>query len=99
MGQIEELIEEIDKMCERIWAQKEVSMQEIGMFVQSMYPSFMELLPIVTQGNRSGEEGDLFMSGINHIMEGLQVKDQLLLADAFYYEIRGVLKLAAESGV
>ena len=99
MGQTEQLMEKIDEICGRIWGTKEVETQEIGIFVQDLYPDLISLLPIITEKIACYEGEQKFMAGINHIMEGLQWKDHLLLADAFYYEIKDVLKCVAEMEV
>ena len=99
MSQSEKLLGKIDELCERIWKEEDVTMQEIGVFVQTMYPDLMELLPSIAGSTAEGLGEEQFMMGINHIMEGLQFKDKLLLADAFYYEIGSILELTAESGV
>lgn len=99
MEQIEELIRQIEELKKKIWGAGEINIQEIGEFVQSMYPSLLSLLPIIEERMSETEERALFLSGINHVMEGLQYKDKMLLADAFYYEIANTLKLFAENGV
>lgn len=99
MEQIEELIEEIDRLCERIWNTEKVNIQEIGIFVQTLYQSLMRLLPIIVSDDVDEKKTQRFMMGISHIMEGLKYNDQMLLADAFYYEIRDVLEEAVENGV
>ena len=86
MSQSEKLLGKIDELCERIWKEEDVTMQEIGVFVQTMYPDLMELLPSIAGSTAEGLGEEQF-------------KDKLLLADAFYYEIGSILELTAESGV
>lgn len=99
MEQIEKLIAQIKELRKKIWSADEINMQEIGVFVQSMYPSLLSLLPIIEGEMADTEMGKMFVSGINHVMDGLQYKDKMLLADALYYEIGNTLRSFAEDEV
>lgn len=99
MEQIEELVKQIDKLRKKIWSADEINMQEIGVFVQSMYPCLVDLLPTIGDERADREIGSVFLNGINHVMEGLEYKDKMLLADALYYEIGSTLKLFLKDGV
>ncbi len=96
---ITELLVKINEMCERIWRAEEVSMREIGEFVQSAHPFFLKVVTILNEEPENWEIRDIFLNGINNITEGLQYKDKMLLADVLYYEIGSILALFVENGV
>ena len=86
-----EWIERIEELCRRIWSVKSVDTREIAVFVQEMNPYLLGILGEIEKGKIQGVTVNELATQVEWIMEGLQYRDKMFLADILYFEIRNTL--------
>lgn len=86
-----EWIERIEELCKRIWDVKSVEMQEIAAFVQEMNPYLLGILEEDEKGDLQSVFATDLVTQLHWIIEGLQYKDKMFLADTLYFGVRATL--------
>lgn len=90
MIQMENYIEELERLCIGVWTEKEVEMQQLGAYVSKIYPYIAELISRI-----DGDKELLaqILARMNDLTEGLQHNDKYYVADVLYDEVREILMI------
>lgn len=92
-GQVQYLMKEIDRQSENIWLNKGADWQGLGQLVQQINPVLGEILLKIENKQLIEIDVSGLMGKMMNLMQALERRDEMRIADVLYYEIKEVLMM------
>lgn len=94
-GQVQYLMKEIDRQSENIWLNKGADWPELGQLVQQINPVLGGILLKIENKQLVEIEVSGLMGKMMNLMQALERRDEMKIADVLYYEIKEVLMMGS----
>lgn len=92
-GQVQYLMKEIDRQSENIWLNKGADWPGLGQLVQQINPVLGEILLKIENKQLIEIDVSGLMGKMMNLMQALERRDEMRIADVLYYEIKEVLMM------
>lgn len=93
MTQKEYLIKRIDSVCHDIWSMQDGTINEVGQLIQDVTLVLQNIINKIEKGELQNLSISTVTNLVNLIVEGLQCKDQMEVADILYFELKEMIAM------
>lgn len=94
-GQVQYLMKEIDRQSENIWLNKGADWPGLGQLVQQINPVLCGVLLKIENKQLLEIDVSGLMGKMMNLMQALERRDEMKIADVLYYEIKEILMMGS----